>query len=149
MAATNIGVGMEQWAGSVRNAKPNSMKLKNTVKRLTLPPESIYPGRVKSVTAKGDAKCVIEFEFSVGAHAHTASKTYPAKFECGAPLVDDAETIVGQSLDCDKAGAEFDTDLLIGKPCQIVVEHKRTSGGRIVAAVETVLPPVTNEVAAK
>ena len=125
------------------------MKIINNVKKPALAPEGVHVALVKSVKAKGDAKCVVEFEITVEQREYTATKVYPAKLQCGAPLVDDAEVILGKSIACDQEGAEFDMDELVGKACQVVVEHKKTSGGRIIAAVGTVFEPVNAEAVAK
>lgn len=125
------------------------MKIKNNIKPSVLAPEGIHGALVQAVTPKGDSKCAVEFKLEIAERTYTASKVYPAKIECGSPLVDDAQVILGHRIECDENGADFDTDALVGRAAQVVVEHKKTSGGRIIAVVTTVFEPIKAEAAAK
>lgn len=126
------------------------MRVKINIKPDALAPASVHnDAKVNAIKPKGDSKCIIEYRMVHGGREYDATKVYPAKLECASPLLHDAEVILGRSITCDAEGAEFDLNELIGKPCQVVVEHKRTSGGRIIAVVTTVFEPVKAAVAAK
>ena len=124
-------------------ARVTHMKLKLHIAKAELAPEDIYPATVLGIKNKGDSKCTIEFSVVADGRPFTVGKDYPAKLDRTSPLLRDAETIQGRKFADTKGNEEFDLDTLVTKPCQVVVRHKRTNGGREVAAVETVLPAVT------
>jgi len=121
-------------------ARVTHMKLKLQIAKAELAPEDLYPATVLGIKNKGDSKCTIEFSVVADGRQFTVGKDYPAKLDRTSPLLRDAETIQGQKFTDTKGNEEFDLETLVGKPCQVVVQHKRTNGGRVVAAVETVLP---------
>ena len=124
------------------------MKVKINVKPDALVPEGVHnSAKVNAIKPKGDAKCIFDYGIVHGGREFVPTKLYPAKLECGSPLLHDAEIILGRKIVCDADGAEFDLNELVGKPCQVVVEHKRTSGGRVIAVVTTVFEPVKAPVA--
>lgn len=126
-----------------RQARISRMKIKLQLAKAELAPEDIYPATVLGIKNKGDSKCTIEFSVVADGRPFTVGKDYPAKLDRTSPLLRDAETIQGRKFADTKGNEEFDLDTLVTKPCQVVVRHKRTNGGREMAAVETVLPAVT------
>lgn len=116
------------------------MKLKLQIAKAELAPEGVHVATVLAIKAKGDSKCTVEFNLVADGNPFTVGKDYPAKLDRTSPLLRDAETIQGRKFTDAKGNEEFDLETLVTKPCQVVVHHKRTNGGRLVAAVETVLP---------
>lgn len=121
-------------------ARVTHMKLKLQIAKAELAPEDIYPATVLGIKNKGDSKCTIEFSVVAEGRPFTVGKDYPARLDRTSPLLRDAETIQGRKFADTKGNEEFDLETLVTKTCQVVVQHKRTNGGRVVAAVETVLP---------
>lgn len=116
------------------------MKLKLQIAKAELAPEGVHVATVLAIKAKGDSKCTVEFNLVADGNPFTVGKDYPAKLDRTSPLLRDAETIQGRKFADTKGNEEFDLETLVTKACQVVVHHKRTNGGRLVAAVETVLP---------
>ncbi len=121
-------------------ARFTHMKLKLQIAKAELAPEDLYPATVLGIKNKGDSKCTIEFSVVAEGRPFTVAKDYPARLDRTSPLLRDAETIQGRKFADTKGNEEFDLETLVTKTCQVVVQHKRTNGGRVVAAVETVLP---------
>lgn len=121
-------------------ARITRMKLKLQIAKAELAPEGVHVATVLAIKAKGDSKCTVEFNLVADGNPFTVGKDYPAKLDRTSPLLRDAETIQGRKFADTKGNEEFDLETLVTKPCQVVVHHKRTNGGRLVAAVETVLP---------
>ncbi|NBU11402.1 MAG: hypothetical protein EBS84_20730 [Proteobacteria bacterium] len=119
------------------------MKLKLQIAKAELASEGVHAATVLAIKPKGDSKCTVEFSVVVDGSPFTVGKDYPAKLDRTSGLLRDAETIQGRKFADTKANEEFDLETLVAKTCQVVVHHKRTNGGRLVAAVETVLPAAT------
>ena len=123
--------------------------------KINIKPDALAPGgvhniaKVNAIKPKGDAKCIGEFGIVHDGRDYVATKVWPAKLEGGSPLLHDAEIILGRKIVCDQEGAELDLEELVNKPCQVVVEHKKTSGGRVIAVVTTVFEPIKAEAVAK
>ncbi|NDJ14630.1 MAG: hypothetical protein EBY17_26110 [Acidobacteriia bacterium] len=124
-------------------ARIKPMKLQIQIAKTELPPERLHDATVKSIKPKGESKCTIEFGIVFDGTQFTVCKDSPAKLDRTSELFRDAQTILGKKFDEAEANVDFDLDTLVGKVCQVVVIHKRTNGGRVVAAVETVLPAVS------
>jgi hypothetical protein len=118
------------------------MKIKLQIAKPELAPEGVHVATVLAIKAKGDSKCTVEFNLVADGNPFTVGKDYAAKLDRTSPLLRDAETIQGRKFADTKGNEEFDLETLVTKACQVVVHHKRTNGGRLVAAVETVLPAV-------
>ncbi|MEQ2007075.1 MAG: hypothetical protein ABMA26_09765 [Limisphaerales bacterium] len=117
-----------------------AMKIKINIAKTELAPERVHAATVTSIKAKGDTKCTIAFGIVADGNPFTVSKDYPAKLDRTSELLRDAETVLGRKFADTEANGEFDLETLVTKECQVVVRHRRSNGGRLVAAVETVLP---------
>lgn len=116
------------------------MKIKITSKSIELPPEGLTNAVVSSTSDSGANSCTIEFSVSCNGKTFPAIKRYKKELKAGSDLSKDAQTILGRPFHELEAAGEFDSDELNGKPCQVVIIHKKTSGGKLQAVVNTVLP---------
>lgn len=122
------------------------MKIKVDIAKTELAPEKMHRATVTSIKPKGDTKCTIAFGIIADGNPFSVTKDYPAKLDRTSELLRDAETILGQKFADMEANGEFDLETLVGRACEVYVRHRRSNGGKMVAAVETVLPasgPVT------
>jgi hypothetical protein len=120
-----------------RNSDDRShiMKIKVPQKSGDLPPDGVYNATVKASREKSDTCCVLDFEITNGERSWVVSRDYSAKKDCHKQLIKDASAIMQAPIT-----DEFETDSLIGKSCQAVVATRKSSGGKLVAVVTTVLP---------
>ena len=115
------------------------MKLKINKPPGALPKEGTYEATVKAVIDQPDQKKVV-IEFSLPGYDKPFSKVYPRTLDPHTPLFQEAQTILGKRFAEQDIGGDFDLDQLVGKPCQVVIAHRRTAGGRGTAVVSVVLP---------
>ena len=116
------------------------MKVKIAEKtRVSLLAEGLYQATVMGFTPKNDKKTTAAFGLTDGGTVVT--QDYPADLSEGGPLWKLVETLLGHSPGADASGGEFDLDSLTGVPCQVVIERRRTSGGKMVGAVKAILSP--------
>jgi len=141
-------VGAQKAVGCVRSWNgPHIMLIKVNLKKDTIAPAGVHVATVRDVKPKGEAKLTLVFEVGVGSDRYTAHKDYAAKIECGSPLLVDAETLLGEPIEGRENHAEFNTDALVGKSAQVVIEHRRGAGGKKIAVVVTVLAAAPAEAA--
>jgi hypothetical protein len=115
------------------------MKLKQTVSKATseLPAEGIYSAVAKFFKEKGEKKVQAGFGLRDGSEV---TCDFPRDINPGSPLHKCAGTFLGEKLVRTLENGEFDCDKLVGLPCRVLVEHKKASGGKMVATVKAVLP---------
>lgn len=124
------------------------MKLYTNKKASDLVPEGEYPAELRAVTYKNEnKKCILDFEINAAGKAVTVPKEVPADFDSG-PLRKDLEILNGAEFTRKQVDEEgVDPERFVGSKCRVFVIHKRTSGGRVVAVVNVVLPLVSIAVA--
>ena len=113
----------------------------------TLTPEGVYAAVVNKVSDKpGDGiktQPEVVVEFNLTGVAEPLSRAYPATMQGRSPLLRDCKTILGRGLNREEENDGFDPVVLAGRHCQVVVAHRRDSGGKLKAQVKLVLAPVT------
>lgn len=117
------------------------MKLKINKPPGALPKEGTYEATVKAVIDQPERK-KIRIEFTLPGYDKPFPKEYPRSLDPHSPLFQEAQTIQGRRFTEQEIGGDFDLDQLVGKPCQVVIAHRRTAGGRVTAVVSVVLPAV-------
>ncbi len=108
-------------------------------------PEGVHPAVIVSIKPKGEERCAIEFLIEHEDKKYKVAKDYVLEMECGTPLLHDTELVLGYEIECDRPKTEFELDTLIGKSCQVAVEHRRGAGGKLVAVVTTVFAAIVAE----
>ena len=78
-------------------------------------------------------KCTLHFK--VAGSSELLVKDYPANMDEKSSLRRDVETIVGQPFADDESAADFDIDTVIGKKIPVVVMHKGSAGGKLIAVI--------------
>ena len=124
------------------NNKNKNMLIKAQPKPGALLSEGAYHATLTSIAGKPteqDPKKV-QFGFKVEGAKEELTKECPFSFDEGAPLRNDAETLLGRQLTSREAADGFDLATLIGKPCQVIVAHKAAPGGRLQPTVAVVQP---------
>jgi hypothetical protein len=115
------------------------MKLKINKPPGALPTEGTHGSTVKAVIDRPERKKV-GIEFTLPGYEKPFPKEYPRSLDPHTPLFQEAQTIQGRRFTELEVGGDFDLDQLVGKPCQVVIAHRRTAGGRVTAVVSVVLP---------
>jgi hypothetical protein len=105
-----------------------------------LPSQGIHAAELHSVTYKNENKN-IGLDFKLDGADDIASKIAPMSLTTG-PLKGDMETLNGRPFSDAELEAGIEPENLIGKKCQAVVVHKKTSGKKLVAVVSVIMPPV-------
>lgn len=114
-----------------------------------LTPEGIYVAVVKAVSQvekapKPNQTAEIKIEFTVEGVAETMEKKYPAVLAGRSPLKREAQAILGRNL-AQTEVARFDTDVLLKRPCRVIVVHQAEGGGKPKARIKAVLGHVAIE----
>jgi hypothetical protein len=147
----NTRVGDEDAGASVDKCSHTRnviMKLKLSIPKTALAPEGVHDAKVGAVVPGGEGRCTLQFAFTKENEQFLVDRGYAARLDSGSPLLKDMETILGRKFTGGEAGQDLDLKLLlVDKICQIVVAHRRSSGGKLVASVTTVLPAVTKAIA--
>ncbi len=116
------------------------MIIKSTKKATDLAPEGEYPAELKSVSYKNEGrKCILHFETGPDGKKQVVPKEVPSSFDTG-PLRKDLELLNGAEFTTRQVEHGLDPEQFIGRKCRVLVVHKRTSGGRVVAVVSVLLP---------
>ena len=115
------------------------MKLKINKPAGALPKEGPHAATVKAVLDQPEKK-KISIEFTLPGYDKPFSKEYRRTIDPHTSLFQDAQVILGRPFTEQEIGGEFELDQLQNKPCQVVIAHRRTAGGKVVAVVSVVLP---------
>src|SRR5258707_3128036 len=116
------------------------MLIKSQKKGSDLPPEGEYPTELKQVMYKNEnKKCILNFEITHEGKALTVLKDVPSSFDSG-PLRKDLEILNGDEFSPRQITDGMDPETFIGRRCRALVMHKQTSGRRLIAVVNALLP---------
>jgi hypothetical protein len=112
---------------------------KNTV----LMAEGTYAAVVKAINPvdkilKDGEKPELKIEFGVVGATEPMPKRYPATLGGHSPLKREVQAILGRSLSIPEI-ANFDTDQLLNRNCQVVVVHQQNGGSKPKAVIDRVL----------
>jgi hypothetical protein len=95
-----------------------------------------YQAKTGEIKDLGNGKAEWPFEVKHGNTTVTVKKAYKDVTKIRSELMRDAETVNGEPF---REGAEVDLITLTEKPCRVVIVHKRGSGGKLTAVVNSVL----------
>jgi hypothetical protein len=116
------------------------MIIKSLKKAADLAHEGEYGSELKQVGSKGEGKkCLLFFGITHNGNSFLVPKECVASFDSG-PLRKDLEILNGVEFTRKEIEEGIDPEKFIGRQCRILVVHKRTSGGRVVAVVSVLLP---------
>jgi len=121
------------------------MKIKVEIEKTELAPEGVHAATVKAIKDSGGDKCAIKFGFTADENEFIVERSYTAKLDRKSPLTRDAQIVMQRPFNEQEIEGQFDLDTLLGKPCRVVIQHKRSNGGRLKATVETVLEAEKSE----
>jgi hypothetical protein len=114
------------------------MKLKINKPAGALPKEGTYAATVNVVVDRPEKKKV-GIDFALPGYDKPFSKEYPRSLDPHTALFQDAQVILGRPFTEQEIGGDFELDQLANQPCQVVIAHRRTAGGKVVAVVSVVL----------
>ncbi len=106
--------------------------------KLVLASEGPHLAKVKSVVARPNGRCAIDFIIQEQGEERVATKEYSPKLEPGTELWKDVQTLRGQAFNDLELGQAFDLSVLVDRPCRVTVVHRKRSGGALYAAVALV-----------
>lgn len=111
-------------------------------KQDTMLAEGLYEGTLKSLKGdpEGDAPKRISLRFNLANDKGEVEKDVSASMEDDAVLRHDTETLLGRQLTRSEVESGFDLASLVGKKATLAVQHRATSGGKLIAAVALILP---------
>jgi hypothetical protein len=133
-----------QFAGKMNsgNIKCN-MLIKSVKKALELPPEGEYPAELRTVNYKNEGKkCVLNFEISNEGKLILVPLEAPASFDSG-PLRKNLEILGGVEFTSKQIEDGVEPEKYVDRKCRVLVTHKQTSGRKLVAVVNALMPAVT------
>jgi hypothetical protein len=114
------------------------MKVKLPKITSNLPPKGVYNAQVKSIDPAGEKKVEISFLLTNYADGTTLiSSKYVNEMQAGSSLRSDIVTIRGKEISLDED--EFDFDTVVGMKCQVLLDHRKGSGGKWKPAIKGVL----------
>jgi hypothetical protein len=116
------------------------MLIKSTKQKAELAPEGEFVGPLKNVPSKREGKnVVLEFEISHQGKVFSVGLEAPASLDKG-PLRKSLEALNNADFTNQQVEQGIDPETFIGRKARLLVQHKKTSGGRVVAVVSTLLP---------
>jgi len=121
------------------DGKEIKMKIKQTKTTTDLAPEGEHPAKLAKVGYKNeDKKCLLTFETGPEEKKHFVTKEVPSSLDAG-HLRKDLELLNGSTFTTEELENGIEPEQFVGRKCRVLIEHKRTSGGRMVALVSVLL----------
>lgn len=131
--------------GKLRQWDKQKMKLQKQKKEAVLK-EGPYEATITSIKGKpeGETPKKLIFGFKVGGYEKEIPyDVAPASMAPGKPLRKFVEMALDRALK-DEEAEDLEFDILLNRPCQIVVAHRTGAGGRqLIPQVTVVLPSQT------
>jgi len=115
------------------------MKIHSNKKANDLAPEGEYAAELIQVTYKNEnKKCLLTFDTGPEERKQSVIKEVRASLDAG-PLRKDLELLNGADFTAKEIEEGIEPERFKGRKCRALIEHKRTSGGRLVAIVKVLL----------
>jgi hypothetical protein len=126
---------------SQRKQKKKEVMLLKTKKSVDLVPEGEYDlAELKTVEYKNEGKKgILNFGVNHGGKLLLVPKEVPASLDSG-PLRKDLEILNGVPFTPKQIEEGVEPEKFIGRTCRALVIHKRTSGQKLIAVVNVIMP---------